>query len=115
MASGKALSSRRNILVTGATGKQGTALIQALTRPSSPDDTHQYHIYALTRKASSSNAQGLSKDKDVTVVEGDLDVPESISKIFEDAKGNGGIWGVYAVLAYPGLGAPADGEERQGK
>lgn len=26
-----------------------------------------------------------------------------------------GIWGVFAVLAFPGLGASADGEERQGK
>jgi nucleoside-diphosphate-sugar epimerase len=121
MASSQALgaeSPRRNILVTGATGKQGTALIRALLHPSSPDTsraTHQYHIYALTRKASSPNAQSLSKEKDVMVVEGDLDVPESISKIFEDSKSNGGIWGVYAVLAFPGLGAPADGEERQGK
>jgi hypothetical protein len=36
-------------------------------------------------------------------------------KVYEDAKGSGGIWGVFCVLAFPGLGANADGEERQGK
>lgn len=53
----------------------------------------------------------------MTLVEGDLDIPSSISAIFDSAKtnGSGGIWGVFAVLAYPGLGANADGEERQGK
>jgi uncharacterized protein YbjT (DUF2867 family) len=108
-------SLRRNILVTGATGKQGTALIKALLCPSTPSTESQYQIYALTRKASSPSAARLLAEKTVTVVEGDLDDPPSISKIFEEAKNNGGIWGVFAVLAYPGLGANADGEERQGK
>lgn len=121
MASSQALgaeSPRLNILVSGATGKQGSALIRALLHPSilnASHAAHQYHIYALTRKASSPNAQRLSNVKDVTVVEGDLDAPESISKIFQDAKSNGGIWGVFAVLAFPGWVASADGEERQGK
>lgn len=106
---------RRNILITGATGKQGNALIRALTLQSSSDSTHQYHIYALTRSKSSQNAQCLTLEKHVTVVEGDLDVPDSITKIFEEVKSEGGIWGVYAVLAYPGLGKPADIEEKQGK
>jgi hypothetical protein len=53
--------------------------------------------------------------KHVTVVQGDLDSPESIRRIFEDQKDKGGIWGVFSVLAFPGLGANADGEERQGK
>jgi uncharacterized protein YbjT (DUF2867 family) len=111
-------SLRRNILVTGATGKQGTALIKALlypTVPGKPDTEHHYHIYALTRKASGPNAAHLPAEESVTLVEGDLDIPESISKIFDEAKTNGGIWGVFAVLAYPGLGANADGEEKQGK
>jgi nucleoside-diphosphate-sugar epimerase len=106
---------RRNILITGATGKQGNALIRALTSESSPDSPHQYHIYALTRTKSSTKAHRLALEKRVTVVEGNLDVPDSISKIFEAAKSEGGIWGVYAVLAYPGLGQPAEMEERQGK
>lgn len=44
---------------------------------------------------------------------------DSVRSVFEDAKGDGGagdgIWGVFAVLVYPGLGKVADGEEAQGK
>ncbi|EGO00085.1 hypothetical protein SERLA73DRAFT_88941 [Serpula lacrymans var. lacrymans S7.3] len=106
---------RRKILVAGATGKQGHSLIRALLNPTTADSENQYHIYALTRKASSPSAQHIAAENEVTVVEGDLDIPETITKIFEQAKPDGGIWGVYSVLAFPGLGASADGEERQGK
>ncbi|KAH9220716.1 hypothetical protein DL95DRAFT_477901 [Leptodontidium sp. 2 PMI_412] len=133
---------RRNILVTGATGKQGLALIKALLHPSPPNpnlqqitpenprsgpeiqadlEEHTYHIYALTRNASSPAAQHLAETEDhVTIVQGNLDIPDSIRKIFDNAKNESdgqasGIWGVFAVLAFPGLGAEADGEERQGK
>lgn len=113
----------RNILVTGATGKQGQALIHALLRPvasastaSTEPNDHEYHIYALTRNVSNPVAKHLAEtEQNVKVVGGDLDDQESVMKIFEDAKSDGGIWGVFAVLAYPGLGAEADGEERQGK
>lgn len=111
----------KTILITGATGKQGRALIDALCSGPSQDPTDSltvpdsFRILALTRKADSPGGQHLAKDRNVEVVEGDLDSPESIRKIFEDAKRLGGIWGVYCVLAYPGLGANAEGEERQGK
>ncbi|KAF9225404.1 NAD(P)-binding protein [Gyrodon lividus] len=112
----------KTILVTGATGKQGRALIERLGRSSSAgsDDQTQspeplFRVLALTRQTSSPSAQRLAKEEHVEVLEGDLDSQESIRKIFEDRKDNGGIWGVYCVLAYPGLGANADGEERQGK
>jgi nucleoside-diphosphate-sugar epimerase len=115
---------RRNILVTGATGKQGSALIRALLQPaqftpSEPNSTSpEYHIYALTRKISSPTAQALhtTHSPNLTLVEGDLDDPSSIAAVFETSKLNdGGIWGVFAVLAFPGLGVSAEGEERQGK
>ncbi|KAG4438282.1 hypothetical protein IFR05_006217 [Cadophora sp. M221] len=129
----------RNILVTGATGKQGIALIKALLHPvpdqnsqQVPPETpgteseirgdleeHTYHIYALTRNASSPTAKSLAeKEAHITVVQGDLDNPGSIRTIFENVKKSGegrGIWGVFTVLAFPGLGVEADGEERQGK
>ncbi|KAH7927239.1 NAD(P)-binding protein [Leucogyrophana mollusca] len=108
----------RNILVTGATGKQGRALIEALQPLKTTDDNpsaRSFRILALTRKATSPSAEQLAKQEHVQVVEGDLDSIESVRKIFEDAKSIGGIWGVYCVLAFPGLGACADGEERQGK
>ncbi|KAF9245744.1 NAD(P)-binding protein [Melanogaster broomeanus] len=112
----------QTILVVGATGKQGRSFIEALGRSSSAgseDPTQStepaFRVLALTRKASGPRAQRLAKEKHVEVVEGDLDSPESIRKIFEDRKNKGGIWGVYCVLAYPGVGANDDGEERQGK
>lgn len=104
----------KHILVAGATGKQGRALIEAL-RPTSDSDDIPFRVLALTRSASSPNAQRLVQERHVQVVEGDLDSPESMRKVYEDAKGSGGIWGVFCVLAFPGLGANADGEERQGK
>jgi NAD(P)-dependent dehydrogenase (short-subunit alcohol dehydrogenase family) len=104
---------RRNILVTGATGKQGAGFIRALLQ--SPTDD-QYFVYAVTRHDTSPSAQHIAEiGENVLVVKGDLDTPESISKIFDDAKSEGGIWGVFAVLAFPGLGADASGEEAQGK
>jgi nucleoside-diphosphate-sugar epimerase len=114
---------QRNILVTGATGKQGTALIRALLQPT-PDpnatSTPGYHIYALTRKVSSPSAQHLLSAygaENLTLVEGDLDDPSSVAAIYETAKldDGRGIWGIFAVMAFPGLGASAEGEERQGK
>ncbi|KAG1885971.1 NAD(P)-binding protein [Suillus subluteus] len=102
------------ILVAGATGKQGRALIEAL-RPTSDSDDIPFRVLALTRSASGPSAQRLIQERHVQVVEGNLDSSESMRKVYEDAKGLGGIWGVFCVLAFPGLGANADGEERQGK
>lgn len=105
------MSSRR-ILVVGATGKQGGALIRAGLAP----DASDFHFIALTRNVASPAAQELAKlGERVTVVSADLDHVESVRKVFRDEKTNGGIWGVFLVLAYPGLGADASGEERQGK
>lgn len=101
---------QRNILVFGATGKQGRALIRALLS----SDGSEYHVLALTRNASSPNARLLldtAKNGYITLVEGNLDNVESIRDVF--VKNN--IWGVYAVLAYPGLGVKDDREEQQGK
>ncbi|KIK51682.1 hypothetical protein GYMLUDRAFT_181148 [Collybiopsis luxurians FD-317 M1] len=114
------------ILVTGATGRQGRALIHALISATSNIDNPQYpepitpasfHILALSRNASSPAARSLSlqyPDR-LTIVQGNLDSEPSIRKLFEEVKPKGGIWGVFCVLAFPGLGANADGEEAQGK
>ncbi|PMD22606.1 NAD(P)-binding protein [Hyaloscypha hepaticicola] len=106
----------RNIFVAGATGKTGQALIRALLGPAAGSDGG-WHISALTRNASSPAAKRLTESypSNLTVVEGNLDDRESIIKIFENAKNEGGIWGVFCVLAYPGMGADASGEELQGK
>jgi nucleoside-diphosphate-sugar epimerase len=106
----------RNVLLAGASGKQGWALIDALRpNPAQGDSSDTLHVLALTRNAASPNAKHLLSESHVTLVEGDLDSPASIRKIFEDAKATGGVWGVFCVLAFPGLGANSDGEEKQGK
>ncbi|THH27971.1 hypothetical protein EUX98_g6234 [Antrodiella citrinella] len=109
---------KRNILVAGATGKQGRALIAAL-RPKLLSENEEaeadFHVLALTRNPASPTATSLKSEPHVTVVQGDLDSEASVRKVFDDAGGKGGIWGVFAVLVFPGLGANADGEERQGE
>lgn len=105
----------RNILVAGATGRQGQALIHALFSPRAPEEG--LHIYALTRKASSPAAARLAEKypAKLTLVEGNLEEKDSIVNVFEGARTGGGIWGVFCVLAFPGMGADASGEELQGK
>jgi len=63
----------KNLLVTGATGKQGGALIEALLASKPPVFT----IYALTRDASSASAKRLAA-KNVNVIEGDTTLPGPI-------------------------------------
>lgn len=65
----------RKILITGATGKQGGAVIDALLSSGS-----SFQILALTRNASSRSAQSLASKPNVTVVEGDSSSPASVFK-----------------------------------
>ena len=66
----------RRLVVTGATGKQGGALINALLAQSTP----QFEIYALTRDKNSAKAQSLSRQPNVRVIQGDFDHPADTSK-----------------------------------
>jgi uncharacterized protein YbjT (DUF2867 family) len=80
------------ILVTGATGKQGGAVIQNLIKKIAP-----FQILALTRNTQSASAQKLLKaSKNITLIQGDLDNP---SEIFKNAQqqASGPIWGVFSV------------------
>lgn len=80
------------ILVTGATGKQGGALIQNLIQKNAP-----FQILAVTRNTESPSAQKLVKlSKNISLVQGDLDNP---SEIFKNAqsKTSQPIWGVFSV------------------
>ena len=103
----------KKILVTGATGKQGRALIAAL-QPAA-DTPSEFQIIALTRNVASPAAVSLKSFPNVRLAQADLDRPETVKKVFEDEGGKGSIWGMYVVLAFPGLGADASGEEKQGK
>ena len=67
----------RRILVAGATGKQGGALISALLKsPATPP----FHLVALTRNSKSPQALALAQKPNVTVLEGDLNNCEAIFK-----------------------------------
>lgn len=117
-------TSQRTILVTGATGQQGRGFVRAVLASSS-SAAADIRILALTRNINSKSAQRLAAEveKDektkgrVELVQANLDDAGSVRKVFEGEKSKlgGGIWGVFMVLAFPGLGADASGEVRQGK
>ncbi|KFY17330.1 hypothetical protein V492_00740 [Pseudogymnoascus sp. VKM F-4246] len=88
----------RKILITGATGKQGGAVIDALLSSSS-----SVQILALTRNASSKGAQSLASKSNVTVVEGD---PSSPASIFQDHSP------IHAVFSVTVVGKPGDEESQ---
>ena len=97
------------ILVTTATGKQGSAAIRALLKLPTPPST----ILAVTRSASSAGAQKLaSSSPTIKLVEGTLgNVPalfDAAAKLTEQP-----IWGVYSIQLPQGMDI-AD-EETQGK
>lgn len=90
----------KNLLVTGATGKQGGALIDALL--SSPNPS--FEIYALTRNASSAGSKSLSsKSPSIHIIEGNtLDLAPVVQKI-------GPLYGLFCITTV------GKNEEEQGK
>ncbi|KAJ3544624.1 hypothetical protein NM208_g2953 [Fusarium decemcellulare] len=103
----------RAILVTGATGNQGGAVIDAFLNRKPSD----FLLLAVTRNTQSPSAQRLAakSPSSIRLVEGDLD---STSKLFESAKQVAGtvpLWGVYSVQVSMGKGVTLEGEIKQGK
>jgi len=99
----------KTILVTGATGKQGGSVIDALANH--PDFT----LLAQTRNASGAGAQKLqAKGKNIKVVQGDQDDVPGLFKNAREAAPGGQIWGVYSVQISQGKGVTHDGEIKQG-
>lgn len=97
------MPSLRNLIVTGATGKQGGALINALL---THHPTHPFHILAVTRDISSPSAQALASKPGVSLLQGDLNDCASIFKQVQDP------WGVFGVqLPLPSAAV----EEKRGK
>ncbi|KAK4554202.1 hypothetical protein LTR86_008730 [Recurvomyces mirabilis] len=95
------MATPRRLLVTGATGKQGGALISALlSKPSQP-----FEIYAVTRNANSASSQKL-QNQGVKVVQGDLDDTQAIFSQIQKP-----VWGVFAV---PLMDKGMKKEEEQG-
>ncbi|KAI4283419.1 MAG: hypothetical protein L6R35_005183 [Caloplaca aegaea] len=97
------MSSARHILVTGATGKQGGALISALASKT----TAAFQISALTRSKAGQSAQRLAQKENVSVVEGDYN---NVPAIFQQIQQP--LWGIF-IVTNPFKGAKL--EEEQGK
>lgn len=80
------------VVITGATGNQGGALIQALVEADA-----DFEIIAVSRNPSSNSAQRLArKSPKIKVIAGDL---ERADDILTEAKKvtKAPIWGVYSV------------------
>ncbi|KAK6002269.1 hypothetical protein QM012_001907 [Aureobasidium pullulans] len=100
------------LLITGATGKQGGATIDALI--SSPSHSSEFTILAVTRNPSSASAVALQKKSPaIKLVTGDLkDVPG----VFDAAEAiHKPIHGVFSVQTFMGQGQSVETEEQQGK
>jgi hypothetical protein len=82
----------RALLITGATGKQGGSVVNALLEANSP-----FEILAVTRNAQSASAQKLlHKSPKIKLITGDF---KAIDDIFRQAKAatSSPIWGVFSV------------------
>jgi uncharacterized protein YbjT (DUF2867 family) len=101
----------RVLLITGATGKQGGSVIDALLElPNASDFT----ILALTRDSNGGSAKKLAaRASNIKLVEGNLD---DVPALFEAANKVAGqpIWGVYSVQISMGKGVTFEGEVKQG-
>ncbi|KAI0128695.1 hypothetical protein BJ170DRAFT_341892 [Xylariales sp. AK1849] len=99
------------LLVTGATGKQGGAVIDALLGLGTPDFT----ILAVTRNTESSGAKKLAaKAPSIKLVQGNLD---DVPALFKEAQKvqSRPIWGVYSVQVSMGKDVTLASEVLQGK
>ncbi|KAF4957606.1 hypothetical protein FSARC_11245 [Fusarium sarcochroum] len=94
------LTPHKALLIFGATGKQGGAVIESILASTNPIS---FHIIAVTRDLTSRKAEKLAANPNISVIEGDLTDADSI---FNQA---GPVWGVYSVQIN------SDVEEQQGK
>jgi uncharacterized protein YbjT (DUF2867 family) len=101
-------SSKKTILITGATGKQGGAVINALIAGESTTPPQAFDIVALTRDPLSSAAQALASKPQVRLIQGDLNDPKAIFEQLEK------VWGVFSVQVPSFSSATPPVEEVQG-
>lgn len=93
------INSDKTVLVAGATGRQGGAVIRHMLPKG-------WKLRALTRSLSSYAAQELERQS-VEVVQGDLEDPASLARAAQ------GVYGIYSVQDYWAVGAKR--EVQQGK
>jgi NAD(P)-dependent dehydrogenase (short-subunit alcohol dehydrogenase family) len=83
----------RGVLVAGATGTQGSAVVeQLLAAP------RAYDVFALTRDPSADAARDLA-DRGVTLLEGDLERPATLVDAMVDAKADVGRFVTHVLTA----------------
>ena len=92
-------STDKVVLVTGATGRQGGAVVRHMLAKS-------WKLRALTRRPKAYEAQTLAR-QGVQVVQGDLEDPVSIARAAE------GVYGIYSVQDFWSVGA--NREVQQGR
>lgn len=98
---------QKSIIVAGATGNQGQAVIHALAQAETP-----FRIVGLTRNPSSKRAQEVAnRYESVTMVQADMGDLDSLLKVFQDAAP---VHGVFSVQNYWIEGVGAEGEVLQG-
>ena len=101
------------ILITGGTGKQGGAVIEALK---ASGQLSEFKLLVLTRNAQSATATKLAEHQNIKLIQGDLN---NVPAIFEEAAKvvPEPVWGVFSVQTYPIRGKDADpsNEVKQGK
>ncbi|KAM0425416.1 hypothetical protein ACHAPT_009473 [Fusarium lateritium] len=89
----------KTLLVTGATGKQGGAIISSILASTQGS----FNIIGVTRNSASDGARRLAALPGVSVIEGDF---SDVEAIFAQV---GPVWGVFSVLVN------SNDEERYGK
>lgn len=98
------------ILVTNATGNQGSAVVAALAQ------NPAFTLLAQTRNTASPGAQKLAaRGANVQLVEGSLDDVPALFQSARAAAGSNPLWGVYSVQISVGTGVTHEGEIAQGK
>jgi nucleoside-diphosphate-sugar epimerase len=108
----------RSIIVTGATGKQGRALINALLAPAAATTSasSDFEILAVTRNTESESAKRLaSQSSAIKLIKGDFD---NVPGMFDAAaQHTDKVWGVFSlpiVGKFNAADIPASPEAAQG-
>ncbi len=83
------MSTKKTIVVVGATGAQGGGLVRAILN----DPDHEFNVRAITRDVATDKAKELAR-MGAEVVAADLDNAESVNKAFR------GAYGAYCVTFF---------------
>ncbi|KAL1800064.1 hypothetical protein ACET3X_000406 [Alternaria dauci] len=110
------MAATKAILVTGATGKQGGAVLEQLAKHPSHAE---YTLLAVTRDANSGSAKKIvERHPDVKLVQGNLDdcpaLFASAKAALKEAGKEEKIWGVYSVQVSLGKNVTHESEVVQG-